>query len=927
MKLSINKKIIDKNVNGIKDQAWGFEPYDLTPEQLAECITQGFACSYQFQKSHRKADNFICSDIIAADIDEKMNFDEALNDQYLKENACILYTTPRHTEELHRLRLIFQLPRTITDRDELRAAQQGLTRMFPADKAAVDPARQFYGHKGCKLHLFGQVLSEQNLQKLIELGREPKNQTDRVDRPRIAGTRSTLSIDADTQVKTSRNEWRALDELEPSKSVYCPFHHDKKPSAFTTESRSGTKGIHCSSCQQTFWLSNITPEPYDFFLFDRLANEAYAHGASVTVTDPTGMLEYEEPNPNRVMAEQYLQVDDVSIVDGITLIKSPKGSGKTHYLKEVVDHFKQRGNSILLIGHRRLLLQELASRLELEYYEDASPSKHYAVSVDSLATKTDPAINKYDVVLIDESEQVLSHLIADTIDPDKRKICYLRLQYYVSVAKHVVALDADLNQITMHAMQRFGNKNPLIDRRLILNEYKAESRRLEVYVSRNHLLGSMMDSLSAGDRIFVACNSKVEVEELVSAIYHMFGSDFPIFSITSDNSSQDEVKYFIKNIKSEILKYKALIVSPAMASGIDITFPDGVSHVDGVYGIFQAKINTHFEVDQQISRVRNPKYIRVWVNPAKFEFEYEVDPIKQELAESRIVPESLQGYTIKGLPEYNWSDPYLTLYATILSAQRASKNKLCDNFIELRQHNGWEVVTIEADSHLAADGKEVKNLGATIREDEYVRNILNARRITAEEADELKAKSSKATGAINVEENSSLNRFFIETFYRMGVTEELIRKDDEGKYRERIRTMEGLLVPSFARKGNQRLKLLHDLLHAAKLIDDQNSWDIDQAITKESLHEFSSLCKKSKPKIERVFDVEVGRDVTSNPVAQLNRFLKLCGLKAVKVAQHSKGDQKITEYRINPDTFNEIMALIAHRENTTTDSLQAYDVP
>ena len=66
-----------------------------------------------------------------------------------------------------------------------------------------------------------------------------------------------------------------------------------------------------------------------------------------------------------------------------------------------------------------------------------------------------------------------------------------------------------------------------------------------------------------------------------------------------------------------------------MGTGIDITFPENISHVDGVYGLFEAKINTHFDIDQQLSRVRHPKYVRVWISPETFNFETETDPINQ----------------------------------------------------------------------------------------------------------------------------------------------------------------------------------------------------------------------------------------------------------------------------------------------------------
>ena len=154
MKLSINDKIINKNEAGIRSQSKGFNPFDITPEQLADHVSRGHAFSFQFADAYRKSENFLCSDIIAADIDDGMTLEEAMNDPFILDNACLLYTTASHTLEDHRFRLIFQLPHTVTDPEVLRALLRGLVRKFPADKANTDPARQFYGSKGCQTHLF-----------------------------------------------------------------------------------------------------------------------------------------------------------------------------------------------------------------------------------------------------------------------------------------------------------------------------------------------------------------------------------------------------------------------------------------------------------------------------------------------------------------------------------------------------------------------------------------------------------------------------------------------------------------------------------------------------------------------------------------------------------------------------------------------------
>lgn len=920
MKVSINKQIINKNENHV-NQSNGFIPADLTPEQLADSISKGYAFSYQFENAHRKADNFICSDIIAADFDAGMTLDEALNNEFFINNASILYTTASHTPEKHKFRVIFELPRTITDKEELRAAQQGLTRKFPADRAAVDPARQFYGSKGCKLHFFNKRLSEENLKELIDLGREPINQSD-VDSKhgRVAGTRAVIGLDDGIMVRTSRGVSARLSDLDVPTPVYCPFHNDSKPSAFTTKSRSGGMGIHCSSCQQTFWETSRQPIPHDFYEFDRLAREAHNAGRSDSFIDTNG-LEYDLPNQNLVISDKYLHTESIGDMPGITLIKSPKGSGKTQYLKRVVADCKKRNLSVLLVGHRRSLLQALSNSLGLTCYLDTAGAnqsghfnigKYYAISIDSLATQLVPSRHQFDVVLVDESEQVFSHLISDTLDHQRRRKSFLVFQHYINVAKTVIALDADLNTVSLHAIQRFGNKNPLIDRRYILNEYKPPSSQIEVYASENHLLADMLANLKGGQRLFIACNSKKRVKELVESIRIKFGSDFPLYSITSDNSNDLAVIDFIKNIKVDILKYQALLVSPAMGTGIDIAFPDELSHVDGVYGFFYSRVNTHYEIDQQISRVRNPKYMKVWISAETFNFEYEVDPIRQELAESGIVPEALKGYSWAGMPEYDLTDPFLTLFATILSAQRASKNSLKNNFIELRKHNGWKIVEVVKDASMASTGSVISKVGKEAALAQFMSGILSAPVISWEQADALASKRKHSS--LTSEEANSLERYWIGNFYGEDVTEELLRQDKRGRYRDQIRKLEGVIQGNPAiGKADEEIKLLIQLFEISGLLVANGKPSVNKVFTLDSLNKFAAFCSKFKSKIERLLNIEVRKDLKEKSTLQLNAILSLCGLRVVKTNVCSKGDKKIYEYQLDLESYNQAMDLIDRR--------------
>ena len=75
---------------------------------------------------------------------------------------------------------------------------------------------------------------------------------------------------------------------------------------------------------------------------------------------------------------------------------------------------------------------------------------------------------------------------------------------------------------------------------------------------------------------------------------------------------------FTASPKTEALNYDLILTSPALGSGIDITFPNEAREIDIVYGFLDRGSNDHLDFDQQLGRVRHPGAIKVWVrNPVQ----------------------------------------------------------------------------------------------------------------------------------------------------------------------------------------------------------------------------------------------------------------------------------------------------------------------
>ena len=270
LRLSLNPKIIGKP--GKKNRlhfATCWLEVEITPDDFVAAVTvEGWAYSTQFKDRYRKAANFLCCDFIAADIDHGWTIDEMLGQPFVREHAAFLYTTPSHHADAHRFRVVFLLDLTITDPTRWKLALAGLARKFNGDSAIADGARMFYGNSGSEVHLIQKVLSAEALEELVELGRFQKQTFFTDTQGKVVSSRSKIKLKSEQMLTLESGETLELSAIPAGASVLCPVHLDHRPSAFVVESQHGTRGVHCRTCQSTFWRAD--PGDYDFDAFDRL---------------------------------------------------------------------------------------------------------------------------------------------------------------------------------------------------------------------------------------------------------------------------------------------------------------------------------------------------------------------------------------------------------------------------------------------------------------------------------------------------------------------------------------------------------------------------------------------------------------------------------------------------------------------------------
>jgi nucleoside-triphosphatase THEP1/uncharacterized CHY-type Zn-finger protein len=946
MKLAINKTFTNKaKPEDFKIANKNFVNVDISQDELAKHINDGFSFCSQHKNNYKKSSNFTCSGAIYVDIDEGLTLDDALNDNYINQYCSIVYTTVSHTKEFNRFRLIFELEETIEDAMVFKNCLAGISKKLGGDPSCTDACRMFYGSSGCEPIILGNTLPKEEAIKLIQLGEEsnkPNNRIENTNENTSSTFRSATVVDQDTLVQTKDGSSHRLVDLPELTSIYCPIHVDKKASAFTIKSKQGVIGIHCSKCQTTYFTSANTPL-YDFdyglSVLDRL------HNTDSVITEKDEVFGDTKHIKNYIFKynQPYLPNKDVDAP--IVFVKSPKGTGKTEWLKSIVEKAKKKNQSVLLIGHRRSLITSVSHRLGLISYINFSennkagnavekisyvkPTKHYAICADSLYKLLTPSENKYDVIVIDEVEQVFTHLTASTIKGIRNET-YQIFKHYVDVVNNVYVMDADLNYLTVETIGDF-----LTDQKkhanVIINEPQRKKETIELYENKNQIIGDIIKSLDNNKRCFVCSNSKRLANHLFKMLEDKYGEGKNIICITSKNSATSVNQHFIRNIKTEILNYDATIVSPSVGTGVDITFPDNKANIDFVYGIFESRINTHLDIDQQISRVRHPGCVRVWISPETYRFETEQEVIKREALSIDRTSRRLLHYEADGTPVYDTNDGYLNLYANVKSIQRGSKNHLKQNFIKMKQYYGWETKTIEYDEETSSKGKEHIKIGKELELQERIDFIISSPIITEDDYVELDRKQER--NLLDDNQIWSMRRYEIESFYYQEIDEEIIRKDNDAAYRYQIREYDlfytddsALIVqdksPTNAQshitdKKNYLLKkrFLQEAFKLSGLLNDNNELIPEKEFTTEDLGKFTDYVKKNNTRIQQWYEKPIRKDIDNKPVSTLNEFLKIIGIKTKRTFRKVGGVKKYY-YRISQENIDELNEIRNRRNDS-----------
>lgn len=959
------KATITFDLNGSQQQHSQYD--DLTPEQVAQHLINGGRIWPRHQADRSGNPKFEGADFAVVAIDTfHLSVEHILAADFTQQYAE-LAVYQDNDQGGSRCILVFSLPKLVTEARDYVLILEGLKTLYAGAVKHHSALHQWGAHYLNKYEVLGGNLNAETVGYLKLLGFESKQ---------LASTRSTsflrsrVALALDTLLRVEGVEQgMTLDQVGPGVKVFCPVHTDRRPIAKTHRLEDGRLAVCCPSCLRTYAEASAGKK-YHFGHFDQVIAEL----AEADAGKPRGEQIIHQS------ASRYLP--GLSLCEGIMCVKSPKGSGKTEQLENIVREAKAAGKSVLLIGHRRVLLKSMSRRLGLTCYftsqadEDAhakpfveagkglvdfgeknnpvatsvvsavkrsgddevvkvAPASHYAICMDSMPD-LDPETRPYDVIIIDEAEQVFAHLVGETLDKKRREI-YLRVCHYIRVAKSVVLMDADLGMATMTAL--FGmDLKPESLPRFWINSPETKAGVVKLYRAKAQVMDRIQRAVEAGEKCYIATNSKTKAEEIAMTLAR-HNEGLRVASVHRDNSSSPEVQNLLRNITHEFEhNLDVLVGSPSLGTGVDITFksetgePRSVIH--HTFGIFEGRITTHMDCDQHLMRVRHPGEVHVWIDPCEHNFETDAQILREQLGIMVRNEHDLLGYADNGKPIFMKDDGLVGIWAEVQAASNGSINQLAKQFIKIREDNGYTIEYVELDPDGIKAGQEALKLGREERLRDRAARIVSAESFTTDpdghfEKKRLEARAKKSLPMTETE-RARLDRHRLESFYGADVDLDLVKFDAEGRMRGAICNLELLLAP----RGREAVRA-HYQHQNGRVAMDLDSWLLKRTLLTKlfqtagvfkhgvfqpavvfehsSLKRFIAELEKQRGQVELAFGLAMRRDADRNRVQQLGDVLRLVGLSAKVVSTEDSGGKKIRRYTLDENRFEQVSAIAKAR--------------
>lgn len=616
--------------------------------------------------------------------------------------------------------------------------------------------------------------------------------------------------------------------------------------------------------------------------------------------------------------------NDIFNREGVHLVRSAIGTGKTAIVEHLVK--KNPNESILFTTHLISLVESAAQRLGLVSYNecdgfDLQIEPRLAICLNSLGKLTvEGPLKTYDVVIIDEIEQVLARL---TTHIEQKPLVFSVLQHVMTHAKTLICLDAHLSQTTVQIIQRFCPHQPVT---VHFNTYEpGHERQICFHENPESLQMAAMNALEQEKKTYLTFNSKKEAFKTYSALSIAFPEKKGLY-ISGDNAGDAENHAFFNNVNTISARYDYLVCTPSVSTGVSIDN----GHFDFVGGVFNAQINTANDCMQALGRVRNHQTLHVFCDKRQGNKSLSPEVIAAKWSTTHYHDLNLMnldslGQRIVLNPDYE----RLTLLVT--QARHASYNDFYQQFALLALHDGMRLTYFEQSLDVTTQQQLRHFKKACIEQDT---SLLNQELLplTARELIALAKKPRKT-----MDDTRQVKKHQLIEFYNLSKDDNesiqaLSSLDNEGRFKKQILALELALSDiTLAKKrfltqleeGAQfaadlthfatRQELYKRLLHTLNLTTAQNILSSeDYQYSKETILNsgFITWIEEHRAILQGMISIPSTNQLQKDPLRFVSMVLAQMGLKQKRV-----GRAQLGVYHLDVERIHLLNALIVRRKS------------
>ena len=288
-------------------------------------------------------------------------------------------------------------------------------------------------------------------------------------------------------------------------------------------------------------------------------------------------------------------------------IKSPYGTGKTYAFKKLIEKYQYK--RILFITYRQSLAHSLSEDLKNTYgffnYLDGELNNNprLIIQLDSLRKLVNNNVNiitqkdgtpRYDLVVLDECEGLLSHLSYDKIE---QYLIHSILTRIIKKSSKILVLDGDMGDRTYDFITTLD-----FDYRLYVNEYKGIKKNFIFTYNMSFYDMLIKKDLKDGKKIVIVSMTKTETEKY----YNLYKDKYKVII----HNSIEKNKNILLNVNEEWAKCDLLIYSPTVESGVDFNVKD---YFDKCYATISNTSTSYRAFFQMLNRVRYYKSNNIFV--------------------------------------------------------------------------------------------------------------------------------------------------------------------------------------------------------------------------------------------------------------------------------------------------------------------------